>query len=268
MNLPAGKVDHGDAFLLAVLQYRRARRCAVGRERAVGVRLRPGLAAGRGDHRHFVGAEAGDGGIQGVYAVRIVGLHHLHVADVAALQGGAGVFDGGKEAQPHAFPADDAGRSRRLESRLGLIGGVRERLFAQDVLAGADGRREIAVVVPGLRGDVDDVHVRVFAHGLVGVVGFRDLVGFGKGAGAFEIARADGGDAGARHVLQRLHPVGGDRRGGEDAPAQLVVDAVRRGEAEPNVQRRVHGPALVQVRVVVGVVVAHRSSFGESSPIG
>ena len=94
---PGGERDHRDAPLSRVLQHRRARWRTVGGGHVAGVWLATRFAAGGGDDGHFLGAEAGYRRIQGVYAVRVVRLHHLQITDIASLHGGPGVLDGGKE---------------------------------------------------------------------------------------------------------------------------------------------------------------------------
>ncbi|MEG8037531.1 hypothetical protein QP157_20095 [Sphingomonas sp. LR61] len=75
--------------------------------------------------------------------------------------------------------------------RLGLFDGVRERLLAQDVLAGLErGDRDLDVRRSG-RHDVDDVDVRVGHDGAP--VGRRSLpaVLHASGLGAFRVAPDD-----------------------------------------------------------------------------
>ena len=196
-------------------------------------------------------------GVQRVDSVRVVGLHHAQIADVAAFHRGTGMFDGGEEPQPHALPAHDAGLVRRIKGLLGLVRGVGERLLAQDVLAGVDSHHQVAVVIPGLRRDVDDVDVRILAERPVRVIGGGNLVGLCEHPGAVQVSGGDGGNAGPRHVLQRFHPVGRDGRRADDSPTQFVVNPVFAGQTQADVHRRVHGPAVVHVGVVVDVVVSH-----------
>ena len=113
--------DDGDALLFGVLQHRSARCAAVGGGDAAGVGLWAGRSAGGSDEGHFVGAEAGDGRVQGIDAVGVVSLHHLQVADVASFHGGAGVFDGGEEAGPTWLLGRRRRPRRRRHRPLGLV---------------------------------------------------------------------------------------------------------------------------------------------------
>ena len=101
--------------------------------------LRSRLAPGRRDHRHLVGAEAGHRRVQCVDRIRVVGLHHLQIADVAARQGSPRVLNRREAAQPHAFLAKQIRRGGGRIRLAGLLGRIGERLLAEHVLAGRDG---------------------------------------------------------------------------------------------------------------------------------
>jgi hypothetical protein len=116
--------------------------------------------------------------------------------DLANLAGLDEVADGhadGQVAGPDGLHEEEAGCAGRVGQDAGLGGVDGEGLFAEDMLAGAQGEHDIVEVVRVRRGDVDDVDVGVCDEGLV-----RAVSGAGRG------------DAGVRD--EALRAVRGRRR--------------------------------------------------------
>lgn len=93
--------------------------------------------------------------------------------DLANLAGLDEVADGdadGQVAGPDGLHEEEAGCAGRVGQDAGLGGVDGEGLFAEDVLAGAQGEHDIVEVVRVRRGDVDDVDVGVCDEGLVRAV--------------------------------------------------------------------------------------------------
>ena len=111
----------------------------------------------------------------------------------------------------------------RLDHPFRVRGRQRERLLAQDVLAGLrGGDRPIHVHVVGQR-DVDRVDVGVRQQRLVRAVRGRDAEFVRDGSGVGRVARGDRDDLGAR---RSTHPgdhfLGRDVRGRQDPPPQCA----------------------------------------------
>ena len=128
----------------------------------------------------------------------------------------------------------DPGGVGRIDHLLRLAGGDRERLLAQDVLAGGDRRQHpLAVQEVGQR-DVHDIDGRVGEQLAVRPVRGRNPEEPGLVPGAADGPARDGDDLAVLGPGDRRHDRGGDPRRAEDAPAQ----ARRRRHASTPVQSR------------------------------
>jgi hypothetical protein len=96
----------------------------------------------------------------------------------------------------------------------------------------------VLAVVRSLCSNVDDVDVRICAECLVAAMGGWDPVCGSELLGTRGVPRRDGGDAGAGHILQGFHPVGGDRAGADNPPPQPVGDIGGVRQPEPHVEGR------------------------------
>ena len=90
-------------------------------------------------------------------------------------------------------PLASAAATRPADS----AGGHRQRLLADDVLAGGEDRRRLRDVEVVRRGDVDDVDGRVREDLVEGRVGVADAQGVGPGRAALRGAAEDAADVDA-----------------------------------------------------------------------
>ena len=123
-----------------------------------------------------------------------------------------------KEATPDRLHDEEPAAPRLLDHGRRLASVECERLFAQDVLPGAEESQSVGFV-PRLRGgDVDDVDVGVGGQGVVVAVAGRNAEPVAEGRGTLGRARRHGHDGPAGGLR---HGVGESRRDGtgpDDAP--------------------------------------------------
>ena len=115
--------------------------------------------------------------------------------------------------------------SQAAHHSLGIRSGHRQRLLAQDVLAGSRGRDRPVRVEVVRQGDVDGVDIRVGEETFVGAVGARDTEAIGHGAGLVAVSGRDGDDL---HSRCPAHPR-------DDLPDR---DVGRRHDADPQLAHR------------------------------
>ena len=138
------------------------------------------------------------------------------LAEVAVGDGLAHVLVERVEPDVEVDRVDEAARARASLDEPGrLRGGHRQRLLADDVLAGGEDRRRLRDVEVVRRGDVDDVDGRVGEDLVEGGVGVADAQGVGPGGAALRGAAEDAADVDA-DPAELLDVDGPDESGADD----------------------------------------------------
>ncbi len=120
--------------------------------------------------------------------------HEADIAEVAARDRLANVLVEGIEADVEVDGVDLARPLGLLDERRRLRCGHRQRLLADDVLAGGEDRRGLRDVEVVGRGDVDDAHGTVSEDLLERGVGVADAERIGPGRAALARASEDAAD--------------------------------------------------------------------------